>query len=428
MKNNNITSLVLLASIILLFSQCKKTSLELVGSSSKAGFSFVQMPASDTLPYPYAVEFTNTSEEAFLYQWNFGDNAALSPEKNPVHVYKTGGTFNVTLTTVGTYGNNSITKFVSVTDACQNDFFNKLTNCSYGEWTWSSDADAVKFLLADGTTILSSDAAVDCQSDDIFKFSSNGTFNYEANDQTYNQATSACGSPKANATTFKVVVASGNPPSIILGSIETGNPFIGTTNAVEGNKYEVRSFTENTLRLRGKLSNGNFVEIKLKKKAILTLADIKNILTGGSSRSWKLDPTDGANAITVGTEGNPTEYFGGGPLEPNCQVDDVYTFSSSDNINYNANGSTFNGGNIAPNYNCGSDRSYSNTYTFSAIAGGAAGLAMIQLPLAPPANFIGTTDVPTENMYRIIEITPNKMLLRAGNGSGVVFQFKFVRQ
>ena len=106
----------------------------------------------------------------------------------------------------------------------------------------------------------------------------------------------------------------------------------------------------------------------------------------------------------------------------------MYTFSTSDNVNYNANGATFNGGNIAPNYNCGADRSYTAAYVFGPVTGGVAGLASIQLPLAPPANFIGTTDVPTENLYRIIEITPTTMLLRAGNGSGNVFQFKFVRQ
>jgi hypothetical protein len=106
----------------------------------------------------------------------------------------------------------------------------------------------------------------------------------------------------------------------------------------------------------------------------------------------------------------------------------VYTFSSADNLNYNANGSTFNGGNIAPNYNCGADRSFTVNYVFGPITGGATGLAAIQLPSAPPANFIGTTDVPTENYYRIIEITPTRLLLRAGNGSGTVFQYKFVRQ
>ena len=425
-------SVVLVSSLVLLLTQCKKSEIELVGSESKAEFSFVQLPANDTLPFPVDVAFTNNSTEAFLYQWNFGDNSSFSSERSPLHTYSAGGTFNVTLTTVGTFGNNSITKVISVTDACQNEFFNKLTNCSYGEWTWSTDNDAIKIINSDGTTVFSSSPAADCQVDDVFKFSSNGSFGYNANNQTFNQTTNVCEAPKANAMTFKVVVASGFAPEIILDTLESGlsNAFIGTTNAVESNRYEVRSFTQSTLTLRAALINagGKFIEIKLKKKATITLADIKAILTGGSSRSWKLDPAAGANAITVGTEGNPSEYYGGGPLEPTCQTDDVYTFSSSDNVNYNANGSTFNGGNIAPNYNCGADRSYTAAYVFGPVTGGVAGLASIQLPLAPPANFIGTTDVPTENLYRIIEITPTTMLLRAGNGSGNVFQFKFVRQ
>jgi hypothetical protein len=81
---------------------------------------------------------------------------------------------------------------------------------------------------------------------------------------------------------------------------------------------------------------------------------------------------------------------------------------------------------IAPNYNCGSDRSYTVAYTFGATTGGVAGLATITMPQAPPTIFIGTTDVPSENIYRIIEISPTKLLLRAGNGSGTVFQFKFI--
>lgn len=106
----------------------------------------------------------------------------------------------------------------------------------------------------------------------------------------------------------------------------------------------------------------------------------------------------------------------------------MYTFTSADNLNYNANGSTFNGGNIAPNYNCGADRSFTTNFVFGPVVGGAAGIASIQLPGIPPTNFIGTTDVPAENLYRIIEITPSRLLLRAGSGAGTVFQFKFVRQ
>ena len=116
-KKINLTTLML-ACLTLFLTNCKKNEIDLIGSASKADFSFLQAPASDTLPYPYNVAFTNNSTEAFLYQWNFGDNSALSSEQNPVHTYKAGGTFNVTLTTVGTYGNSSITKFVGVSDAC----------------------------------------------------------------------------------------------------------------------------------------------------------------------------------------------------------------------------------------------------------------------------------------------------------------------
>ena len=434
MKKYIIPVTVFCFSLALLLTQCKKSDLELSGSASEAGFEFAQAAGSDTLPYPYKVSFTNTSSGEFLYQWNFGDNTSLSSEKNPLHQYRTGGAYNVTLTTVGTNGNNSITKVVSVTDACQNDFFNKLTNCSYGEWTWSTDGDAIKVLSPDGTQVYFSGAPGSCQADDIFKFSADGTFGYEANGQTFDvQAGYSCQNPKPNAPKYKVVARTGEAPKIILDSLQTGpgRPFIGTTDVVDNNLYKVEAYTDNTMTLRSTLegSGGVILEIKLKKVVVLTLADIKNLLTGGSSKSWKLDPAPGANAIIVGTESNPSQYYGGGPLDATCQTDDVYTFTSTDIINYNANGATFNGGNVAPNYNCGDDRSYSNiTYSFGATTGGVAGLATIQLPSAPPTIFIGTTDVPGENVYRIIEIAANKLVLRAGNGSGTVFQFKFIPQ
>ncbi len=431
MKQNIKILLNGLLAAMFLFSSCKKTDLELVGGPSTADFTFQQSPASDTLPYPYTVNFNNTSSEEFLYQWNFGDNTSLSSTKNPVHTFRVGGSYNVTLTTVGTNGNNSITKVVAVADACSNDFFNKLTGCSYGEWTWSNDADAIKVLSPDETSVYYVGAPANCQADDVYKFGADGSFTYNANGQTFDvQSGYTCQSPKANASTYKIVT-SGAYPKILLPALTTGTgrPFIGTTDLPDSNQYYVRSYTANTMTLRSIIegSGGIILEVKLKKQVPLTLADIKNLLTGGTSKSWKLDPATGANSIVVGTESNPAEYYGGGPLEPNCQTDDVYTFTSSGLVSYNANGSTFNGGNITPNYNCGSDRSFSNVaYTFDAVTGGVAGLAGIQLPQAPPAIFIGTTDVPSENYYRIIEITPNKMVLRAGNGSGVVFQFKFI--
>jgi PKD repeat protein len=423
-----------LAALLFTFNACKKSELELTGGPSVAGFSFEQSPASDTLPYPYTITFNNQSEDAFLYQWNFGDNTPLSSEKNPVHTYKVGGAYNVTLTTVGSNGNHTLTKVVAVSDACSNDFFNKLTNCSYGEWTWSNDADAIRVLSPDETSVYFAGPAANCQADDVYRFGADGSFQYDANGQTFDvQSGYSCQAPKANSSSYKVVAKPGERPVILLSGITAGvgRPFIGTTDFVEGDKYTIMSYTTNTIVLRGIIegSNGVIIEIKLRKNEPLTLAEIKNILTGGNSRGWKLDPAPGANAITVGTEANPAEYYAGGPLEPNCQIDDIYTFTSSGLLSYNANGSTFNGGNIDPNYNCGSDRSYTNVnYTFEAVPGGATGLALITIPQNPPAVFIGTTDVPAENQYRIIDITPNRLILRAGNGSGVVFQFRFIPQ
>lgn len=429
MKKHQISIVAALAFLSVLFTQCEKTIPALSGTESVADFTFAQLPASDTLPYAYKMQFTNGSKEEFLYQWDFGDNTSMSAEKNPLHTYKVGGVFDVRLTTVGTNGNNSITKKVSVADACSNTFFKALTNCGTAEWTWSLDGDAIKVLSPDATQVYFAGPAAGCQADDVYKFSADGTFVYDANGQTFDvQSGYSCQSPKSNATAYKVVAKAATNPVIILGPTASGvgKPFIGTTDVVKNDAYTVANFTETTMVLRGTLSDGALIEIKLKRRVALTLADIKQLLTGSAGKSWKLDATPGANAIIVGTEGNPAEYFGGGPLA-DCQTDDVYTFNPSNALNYNANGSTFNGGNIAPNYNCGDNRSYNTAFTFGATTGGVAGIATVLLPGTPLPFFIGTTDVP-DNTYRIIEITPTKMTLRAGNGSGTVFQFKMVAQ
>jgi hypothetical protein len=160
----------------------------------------------------------------------------------------------------------------------------------------------------------------------------------------------------------------------------------------------------------------------------ITVDDIVNnanfkLLT---AKSWKLNPADGANAIIVGTDGNPGQYYGGGPLA-DCQKDDVYTFTTGLKLNYNANGSTFNGGNIAPNFNCAGDRSYSDVaFTFT-LGGESGAVATITLPGAVPDQFIGVTDI-SSNTYRIMSISANAMVLRSGTAAQTVHQFKLVAQ
>ncbi len=144
------------------------------------------------------------------------------------------------------------------------------------------------------------------------------------------------------------------------------------------------------------------------------------------AHNWKLDGTPGAAAIIVGTDGNPAEYFAGGGLD-NCQLDDIYTFSSGLMLTYNANGATFNAGNISPNYACGNDRSYSDVaFTFApSVPAGAAGIASISISGQVPDRFIGVTDVSSNN-YRIISISDTELVLRSGLPNETVHQFKFV--
>ncbi|RYG41132.1 MAG: hypothetical protein EOO01_25805, partial [Chitinophagaceae bacterium] len=126
-----------------------------------------------------------------------------------------------------------------------------------------------------------------------------------------------------------------------------------------------------TVKLRA-FGRGGFTSAE--QSVQITVDDIANnaqfkLLT---AKKWKLDAADGANAIIVGTEANPGQYSPGGALA-DCQKDDVYTFTTDFKLTYQANGGTFNAGNLVPNYTCSADRSYSNaTYTFQpGVAGGA---------------------------------------------------------
>ena len=59
------------------------------------------------------VTFTNTSQNATIFEWNFGDGNT-STIKNPTHSYSTTGSFTITLSATGEGGNASVSKTITI--------------------------------------------------------------------------------------------------------------------------------------------------------------------------------------------------------------------------------------------------------------------------------------------------------------------------
>jgi len=429
--------------LIILVNSCakeEKFSLNTSGNYlSTADFSYTlsSSPGGDTLPFVNKVVFTNKSKDSHVSQWNFGDNSPLNTDDNPVHYYTNSGNFTVKLITLGTAGSNSTTQSITLGSSCDFAPFNNLTSCGSRSWKLSPSNDAIRVLSSDTMTVLYPGGNVpSCQGDDSYTFYSNGKFEYDSKGSTFvaNEQPQpySCQSSKINADTFFMLKNLGGRPKIVLRHKKGSNrsPFIGVTDSVVNNTYEVLSVTNDNLELQGRFVDNTVVRLKL-VNGTPSLSTIKNYLTGGGRKTWRLDTTAGASATTAGLEANPTQYYAGGPLNT-CQKDDWYTFTTGDSIIYNANGATQRGS--AP-YDCFADKSFGTKYTFGIVTDGASGTAQINLPSAVSVNndlFIGVMDRSKENVYRILYIDNEKMTLRVGNGlisntsGGLVHTLKLV--
>ncbi|HEX8427117.1 PKD domain-containing protein [Hymenobacter sp.] len=405
-----------LASAPLLFSSCEKEGddNELEGPVPQSSFTF-QVNQTE---FPTVVAFTSTSQDGFLYQWSFGDNAIASG--NTVqHTYPRAGAYQVELVTAGRGGTGiSAKQAVTVPDACSSAAFSKLVDCvgsGTRVWAFANTPGAIVRESATGTVLSTSTTLPACQLDDQFSFSNGFTLNYESGGETYQNG--ACSTSRNNSGAFSFRPnSSGNPQLVLKGK----GAFIGLPDSVVNKTYDILEATDTRLRLRGTNPDGTRTTVTL---AIYdATAPIKLLLTGGSSRTWKLDNATDA-PITVGTEANPLEYFAGvmpGQL-PACQSDDEYTFSTANVFTYNALAETFS----ANGYSCQAPQSGTSPMVF----GPAAGAGLAQFTLSRAGAFIAATDAsPTERVYRILSIDNQKMTLRAGSGQngGTVFTVKMV--
>jgi len=399
-----------------ILSSCKKDEPVLSGNSSQSEFDYTvsRFPGGDTLPFSSKVVFTNKSVGAFGWLWDFGD-ASQSVLENPEHVFGTGSSFVVRLTSLGKAGNNTSSKSITLSSPCDFQPFSLLTACGNKKWSLSPENDAIRVINGSDTV---SSAPASCQGDDLYTFSANGSMNYDSKGQSY--VNGSCISPKANASKFWMLQNEGGNPMIVLDDVAAGNSFLGRTDGVVGNRYEVLSISADAFKVKASLADGRNVVMKFVSGG-LSLNTVKLFLTGGSRKMWRLDSSSTA-PITAGVEANPTQYYAGGPLAL-CQKDDYYTFTLGDSLYVNCNGATLQ---PTQGYTCGNDESFSSTFTFGPISGTVDGVAQIGLTANEPKQWIGILDRSVENVYRILDITTNSLTLRSGNGTGVVHTMKFV--
>lgn len=139
MKNK----ILFVAFLVALFTGCKKDEPE---DQPVALFSFSQNELK--------VTFTNSSQNAQSYVWNFGDGQT-SKEKNPVHTYVNAGTYNVQLTATNitksdTYSQNVTISHTDLTPSA-NFSYNK-SGLTVTFSNSSTNASSYKWEFGDGQT------------------------------------------------------------------------------------------------------------------------------------------------------------------------------------------------------------------------------------------------------------------------------------
>lgn len=394
---------------------CRKdgvTTLE--GPVPTPGFTV----ALNTTQYPVVATFTNTTTDAFLYQWDFGDGSPLVSGQNVTHTYKVPGSYRVKLTAAGRGGTGfSPQTPVVIPTICGNAAYAVLTACGgtgATSWTLSDQPGAVVKLSASGAVLSTSPVLNACQLDDSFSFAGTFSYAYDAGAGTF--ANGTCGAAQSGNSDF-IYKPNGALGQIIL---LRNKSFIGLPDSVVNKTYDIVEATATRLRLQGTNPDGTKT-VTTYIPQLSAIDKAKQALTGGSSRTWTIDNT-AADAIIVGNEANPGAYnkSGSAGRVPSCQADDEYTFSTAGNFTYNANGQTF----VAIDYTCQAARTDNNTtFTF----GPASGAGVAQFVLAKPGAFIGVTNAPATRIYRIIAIDNKHMTLRAGGPTDdPQFEFKMV--
>lgn len=169
-----------------------------VGAQAVADFTYIQND-----PYVTTVQFTNTSQNAIEYSWDFGDGTILPffvNAENPSHTYNSAGTYQVCLTAKPFFGLNDQTCYdvtvicpqptadfnISQSDNCTPEV--QFTNDSedyisllwdFGDGNTSTDENPTHMYSSGGTYTISVIATNPCGSD-TYAYYSLEVYDYNA--------------------------------------------------------------------------------------------------------------------------------------------------------------------------------------------------------------------------------------------------------
>ncbi len=140
------------------------------------------------------VNFTNFSQNAVSYSWNFGDGSAASTAENPSHTYATEGTYTVVLTATGGRGDQA-TKEEQVVITDPNLELKKLTGETSKTWKLIRDVSTGNYPFEVGPAnraeiwyalgLQENLGLRPCMLNDEYIFSFSGAFQYKTNGDIY---------------------------------------------------------------------------------------------------------------------------------------------------------------------------------------------------------------------------------------------------